>query len=234
MNEPETEQTSSESTEKPLSDSPPEEQPKKLTRRQRYALAREERLKKDPDAPYGRHKNGAPRGKTGPKPRDAALIKPLPTTIYDSQQNSDRVMEALDMMRKLKFVRGKSNKELALKWGVSPSYAADLTARAAKLLREEVTHQDIVGATIGESLMTIVKQGMRSKKFADRKLVIMAARVLSELSPGLRAPAEHKVNVANDGLPDDPEKLLAIARELVRQNDGTEYMVVPEVVSEAQ
>lgn len=140
----------------------------------------------------------------------------LATTEYSATKNEERVYEAADMMRRHEFVRGKTYKELAAKWGVSKPYARELTAKAWRLVCEEGTAPEVAGATISEACYTIIEGGLPNKR--DWKTVLLAARLLSEISPGLRAAAEHIVTARKDPLPDDPEELKRIAMELLKEH----------------
>ena len=205
---------------------PSAEKPKE-SKRARAKRLQAERLLKDPEAPYGRYPNGAPRGKTGPKPAPLAR----PDTVYTPSANQERINEAMDLMRSMEFIPGKTSKELARKWGISWNYAKHLTAVAWKNCREEVTNADQVGTTIGEALSKIVREGMESKKYEHKKLVILAAKLWSEISPGLRAPAEHHVVASRqDALPDDPEELRRIAKKLIEHEAREAQKLAVEVL----
>ncbi len=160
-------------------------------------------------------KDGTPRKPTGPKPEPRPVAKP--TTEYSLSANQERILEVCDMMRDFTFKRGKTVRELAKKWGVSWDYAAHLTGQASRIVREELTNADHVGATIGEALLRIVDEGMEGP-LKNRKMVIFAAKLLTEISPGLRAPTEQTVSVRKaDGLPDDPDELRKLAHRLMER-----------------
>lgn len=169
----------------------------------------------DPEAPWGRKLDGTPRKKTGPTPKPTASG----VAEYNITTNQGRICECCDIMRALRWERGRTIKQLAKKWGVSFDYAKNLSSYASRIVREELLDANAVGATIGEALLQIVKEGMGSKKYEHRKMVILAAKLLSELSPGLRA--EQNINVvASRGadLPDDPDQLRRIATKLLNSS----------------
>lgn len=174
-----------------------------------------EKAAKDPDAPYGRKADGTPRQRPGVIPASEYLTKP--TTVYSATENEKRVLEAVELMRSMQFVRGKTVRELAKKWGMTVHYATQLTTKAWKICCEEVTDKEMLGTTIGEAMLKMVTEGGKDgAKFETKKIAILAAKVLLDMSPGLRAPAEHHVVASRkDDLPDDPVELERIARKML-------------------
>lgn len=201
MRERGTGESLSESTEKPSSES--SESAKEAT-----ALAHEQFS--GTVAPYGYTRSGKIR--QAPRKRTAADV-----SQYEADVNARRVDEVMVVIRALQFRKRTTVMHFAKKWGTTASYASYICQKAIRLAREELTDADAIGATVGEALFQIVREGMASKRFSDRKIVIEAAKQLTMLAPGLRAPTEHIVKSGGDNLPDDPAELIKLAQQLAEK-----------------
>lgn len=108
---------------------------------------------------------------------------------------------------------------MAERWGTSREYARYICSQAKKIASEELRDSDAAMATAGEACLQIIQEGMASKRFSDRKIVLEAIKQYTMLVPGMRAPTEHTVRV--DNTPNDLPTLIEIAKKLAQeQEDG--------------
>jgi hypothetical protein len=101
-----------------------------------------------------------------------------------------RVMTIEALMRELKWVRGKSNRELARKWDVSVANVNNLASEASRRVRLAITDRDEVQTTVCSAMHTIVHDGMALR---DYRSVIKAGDVWTRIV-GARAPERHEVS----------------------------------------
>lgn len=201
-------------TEKPLNSSIAYSSPFSLeeprAKSRHYLMTEEEKAKFEEEAPYGRTNSGRAR-------RRPLQPTALAQTEYTQTANEKRVEEALEVLKALQWREGKTVREFAEKWGVTIPYARHLCARAKKIASEEITDPELARATAGEVCKRIIDEGLRSKKFEHRKIVLEAVKQLTMLAPGVRAPTEHTIRV--DNTPDDLPTLIEIAKRLAAEQE---------------
>ena len=90
-----------------------------------------------------------------------------------------RVAHIADLMRTLKFQRGKTVKALAKEWGLGEQRVRELSAMASKIVRAEVTDPDAVTVTVCTYLERVLEQAWEK---GDRKHVVLAAKVWAEMA----------------------------------------------------
>ena len=142
-----------------------------------------------------------------------------------------RVDEVADLMRNLLYVRGKTYKELAEKWGISESYARVITAKASKKVLEDVP-VEALKADLTTKLLKVTDEAMEGP-LRNRKMLMFAAKLLVDIAPGLRAPQENTLNIKHgDGLPDDPDELRKLAEKMLAREAREGHEMVMERVDD--
>lgn len=133
---------------------------------------------------------------------------------------AERVEVIAGMMRRVKWVRGRSAGELAKKWGLSEKHVRELSAEASRVVRAELsTAEREDAATL--SLLALEKMVADSLDAAEqceesghavphRRVAIEALRDLRALT-GANAPARAEVNVTSDMPTEKLEAMLAEA-----------------------
>lgn len=130
-----------------------------------------------------------------------------------SQMVDERVKHVEDLMRRAKWERGRSNRQLAAAWGLTVTAVNHYAAEASRRVRAEVTDPDSVQFTICGALQTIVREGLEE---SDRSSVIKAADVWSRVS-GARAPDKLDVHEVDPFHGMTPKQKAAWCRERVAQ-----------------
>lgn len=114
--------------------------------------------------------------KQGPPSR---VPKPVPNA------RDDKVKYIAAMMRRLRWVRGKSGKRLAEEWGVSREYMKELAAEAWRRVRAEVTDPEQAQAIACAEFAAIIKDARLLRRDpAMMKIRIEAAKSLAVISGG--------------------------------------------------
>lgn len=127
-----------------------------------------------------------------------------------------RIAFIADMMRKMTFKTGDTIYKLSEEWGLGLDRVKQLSTMASRRVKEEIANPDHVTVTLCTALSQIVTEGM--KPGGDRKQVISAAKVWAEIA-GSFAP-KVVLNLDKSDLPDDPDELMAIAKEEMAKYQG--------------
>lgn len=108
-----------------------------------------------------------------------------------------RVEHVADLMRRLVWQRGKTNRQLAKEWGLSVDAVNDYASHASRIVRAEVVDPDAVQETVCVALSTVMRDALED---GDRKHAISAADTWSRIA-GARAPERQNVEIRQ---PDRP------------------------------
>lgn len=128
-----------------------------------------------------------------------------------------RIAHIADLMRTMKFRTGDTIYKLVDEWGLGIDRVKQLSTMASRRVKDEIANPDHVTVTLCTALSQIVDEGMRPG--GDRKQVISAAKCWAEIA-GAFAP-KVVVSIDKTELPDDPDALIAIAREEMAKYEGT-------------
>ena len=110
-----------------------------------------------------------------------------------------------DLMRELRYWRGKTGRQLARVWNVSPS-------------KSEVTDKDEVERDINATLAWAMRSAVNS---GDRRNAVAAAKAAAEVS-GVKAAERHEV-MTTEATPENARRLMAEKfGKLTPQGDGEE------------
>lgn len=116
-----------------------------------------------------------------------------------------RVERCADLMRRHKFKRGKTIKALAAEWGISLTYAHEISADASKLVLAELGDPDRVKVSVLGTLEDILARARRDSMHADPEVrarayvaTTQAAKTLALLA-GAGAPTRVEVTSRESG-----------------------------------
>lgn len=108
-------------------------------------------------------------------------------------QRELKVLEAMGIMRSMRYRTGVTSVELAAKWGMALSSISGITSEASRRVRAEVNDPDLVSATIGSAMMDVV-----TNKDSERRDVIAAAAQWAKLAPGVVVPTKLEVSAVDN------------------------------------
>lgn len=134
----------------------------------------------------------------------ASKKRPSPARAKSGRAGPEGTTEArigiiADMMRTLRFRRGRTAKRLAVEWGLSLSRVQKLTAAASKRVLEEFKDPERVSVKIGAALERIVDDEMaKAPKHRQARNVIEAGKVMLELA-GAMGARRHELSGPNGG-----------------------------------
>ena len=138
------------------------------------------------------------------KPNQTTHEELDPAAIAALKSKGDRVDFICDLMRALRFERGKTHKQLAQAWGVSASTVRDYTSEASRIVKAEVTDKDGIERDVGATLVWAMRSAVEA---GDRRNAIAAARTAAEVS-GVKAAERHEVTTT-EATPENARRLMA-------------------------
>lgn len=107
-----------------------------------------------------------------------------------------RVAHIADMMRELRWERGKSAKLIAADWGIPEATVRGYSAEAHRIVMSEV-NADEAGRDVAVALRKVLSDSLRDD---DRKNAIKAAEVWATVS-GAKAAEKHQVGPLDQATP---------------------------------
>jgi hypothetical protein len=134
-----------------------------------------------------------------------------------------RVEFVADLMRELKYRTGVTNKGLAVAWGETSGYVAQVTTEASRRVRSELTDHDRVLSKVSASLDHVLDTAIES---GDRHAIIKACQVWAQVTG---AGAATKVQVQADLTAMTPEQLQARKAEIIARLTGKAPATAPPV-----
>ena len=130
----------------------------------------------------------------------------------------------VDLMRTMKFQRGKTYRELAKEWNDSEDYIKHLTALAARQHADEIENPHYVKGLVGSAMEEFILDALKHPSDVHRrKQAIEAAKVFVSISPGAAAPEVKEMTVRRDPLEGmTRDQLMELAKQLVAKEQGLE------------
>ena len=117
-----------------------------------------------------------------------------------------RIEHIADMMRTLKFKRGKTVKELCVKWDISPAELRRDSSEASRIVTREFTDVEGVKRDLGVALSDAVH---RTHEEGDVKNLVAAAQVYATVT-GARAADKHEVKAVTGSMtPQEARDIMA-------------------------
>lgn len=120
----------------------------------------------------------------------------------DLSAKANRVAFCVDLMRDMRWRRGKTGRELAALWGVAPATVEHYAAEASRIVRAEVTDPTEVSRTVCSALEKVLFDALSDN---DRKSVISAAQTWATIS-GAKAAERHEIMAAAGKTPADARR----------------------------
>ena len=136
----------------------------------------------------------------------------LPTPTHAEAATVVRIEHIAELMRTLRFVRGKTVKRLAAEWGLTEQRVRELSAEASRMVKAEITDPDRVTVTACGYVEWALRE---AKKAKDTRAIAPLAKAWAELA-GTLAP--RKVEITGGGVvaAADPEQQAAIYEAAAR------------------
>lgn len=129
-----------------------------------------------------------------------------PTQAYECRNKDERIDFICEMMRTLDWKTGKTGKELAKVWGVSPSTVRDYAADASRRVRSEVTDPESVSRDVCSALRIAVSETLDKK---DWGRMTKAAEVWASISGAKAAERVDMRSVHTEVTPDEARRIMA-------------------------
>jgi hypothetical protein len=141
-----------------------------------------------------------------------------------------RVAHIAELMRTLKFKRGKTAKELSKAWDLGIDRVHELTAAASKRVRAEVMNPDRVSADVGTALQITLADEMAKGRRKNGRVIADLARTWMQIS-GAAAPQEIKVTASAAATPAAAKKAMeeAFGRFTEGGDDASSAGTLPDV-----
>ena len=131
------------------------------------------------------------------------------------ETREDKVQYCMDIMRELRWIRGKSAPALAREWGLTVAGVESISSEAWRRVKAEVTDPDATSATVCTALEKVMRDSLADD---DRRNAIEASKVWAQIA-GAVAPTKVQIGELEKLSDEEVEKR---RRELLDRLKGEE------------